>query len=135
MNEACPVFTNASTNSHLPWPDDLKSTEAGQLNAFFRWKTLKDTPQELEMALSLVSSNDLKTKFEIPGDASADVTLRRLQQFKLPPGASFRWHFGQTQGDGKSDPQGLVTVPGLKITSTPTTLRLLPGGQDGDAGR
>ena len=126
-NEVYPVFTGASINSKLPWPDNLQSTEAGQINAFFRWKTLKDTAQELEMSLFLVSSTDLKTKFEIPKEAGADVTLRRLQQFKLKPGASFRWSFGPALGEGKIDAQGLITVSGLKITSTPVTLRILPG--------
>jgi len=127
-NEAYPAFSNASTNSKLPWPDDLKSTEAGQINAFFRWKTLQDTAKELEMSLSLVSATDLKTKFEIPKEASADVSMRRLQNCKLKPGTSFRWSFGPTGGEGKLDAQGLITVPGLKITSTPVTLRIQPGG-------
>ncbi len=124
--EAYPVFTNSSSNSMLPWPDNLQSTEAGQVNAFFRWKTLEDTAQELEMSLFLLTSTDLKTKFEIPKEASADVSIRRQQQSKLKPGAAFRWHFGQTQGDGRLDTQGLITVPRLKISSTPTTLRILP---------
>lgn len=125
-NEAYPVFTNASTNSKLPWPDDLKSTAAGQVNAFFRWKTLKDAAKELELSLFLVSSKDLKTKFEIPGEAHTDVTLRRLQNFKLKPGASFRWTLGTAMGEGTVDQHGLLTITGLKITSEPATLRLQP---------
>jgi len=126
-NEAYPVFTNASTNSKLPWPNDRHSTEAGQINAFFRWKTLQDTSREMELELSLVSSTELRTRFEIPGEASADVTMRRLQNFRLKPGAPFRWSFGPAQGEGKIDAQGLISVPGLKITRTPATLRILPG--------
>lgn len=52
-NEAYAVFTNATSNSKLPWPDDLKSTAAGQVNAFFRWKNLGDSPEKIEMALIL----------------------------------------------------------------------------------
>ena len=37
-NEAYPVFTNASTNDPLPWPDQLADKKPGQVNAFFRWK-------------------------------------------------------------------------------------------------
>ena len=82
----------------------------------------------MALKLSLVSSTELKTRFEIPGEASADVTMRRLQNFKLAPGAPFRWSFGQAQGEGKSDAQGLISVPGLKIANTPATLRILAGG-------
>ena len=31
-----PVFTIASTNDPLPWPDRLGDKKAGQINAFFR---------------------------------------------------------------------------------------------------
>ena len=45
-NEAYPVFTDATSNNKLPWPDDLKSAAAGQVNAFFRWKCLSDTNRQ-----------------------------------------------------------------------------------------
>jgi predicted esterase len=123
-NEPYAVFTNASNNSKLPWPDDLESPEPGQINAFFRWKNLCDTPDKFELSLNLVSKNELKTKFEIPVEASADVTLRRVLKFKLEPGDAFRWSHGAAKGEGKVDSQGLVTIAGLKITSEPATLRV-----------
>lgn len=49
-NEAYPVFTNASTNDPLPWPDQLTDKNSGQVNAFFRWKAISDTPQAMEKA-------------------------------------------------------------------------------------
>ena len=82
-DEAYPVFTKASTNSKLPWPDDLKSREAGQVNAFFRWKTVEDAARKLEISLFLVSPGDLKTRFRIPREARADVSVRRLQNFRV----------------------------------------------------
>ena len=123
-NEPYAAFTDATGNSKLPWPDDMKSAEAGQVNAFFRWKNISDTADKAEMSLFLVSAADLKTKFEIPKEASADVTLRRLQNFQTKPGASFQWTFGLAKGDGKADAQGLITVPRLKLTSEPATLRI-----------
>ena len=36
-NEAYPVFTNASTNDPLPWPDQLAERSRATWNAFFRW--------------------------------------------------------------------------------------------------
>lgn len=123
-NEAYPAFTNANCNSTLPWPDDLKNTMAGQVNAFFRWKNISDTADKFEMSLFLVSEKDLQTRFEIPREAKADVTLRRLQRFQLTPGQSFRWTFGTTKGEGKADAQGTATIPGLEMTSTPKTLTI-----------
>ena len=121
-NEPYAAFTNASGNSKLPWPDDLKDAAPGQVNAFFRWKNISDTADKSAMSLFLVSAADLKTKFEIPKEASADVTLRRLQNFQLKPGDVFKWTFGTAKGEGKADAQGLITIAGLKITSEPATL-------------
>jgi predicted esterase len=123
-NEAYAVFTNASDNSKLPWPEDLKSTAAGQVNAFFRWKNISDSADKLEMSLFLVSASDLKTQFEIPKEATADVTPRRLQSFRLKPDSTFRWTFGTRKGEGQADSQGLVTIPALKLTAEPVTLTL-----------
>lgn len=121
-NETYPVFTNATSNSKLPWPEDLKSTAAGQVNAFFRWKNISDSAEKFEMSLFLVSGADLKTRFDIPKEASADVTLRRLQSLQLKPGDTFRWTFSTAMGEGKVDVQGLITIPALIMTAEPATL-------------
>ncbi len=121
-NEPYAAFTNASGNTKLPWPDDLKNTAPGQVNAFFRWKNISDTADKIDLSLHLVSATELKTSFEIPKAATADVTLRRLQHFQLQPGASFRWTFGAAKGEGRADTHGLITVAGLKITGEPVTL-------------
>lgn len=123
-NEPYVAFTNASGNSPLPWPDDLKNPAAGQVNAFFRWKNITDTETKAELSLFLASAADLKTRFTIPKEANADVTLRRLQHFKLTPGASFKWTFGAAKGEGKADTQGLITIPGLTLTKDPVILGL-----------
>lgn len=130
-DEAYPVFTNASTNSELPWPDRRKSGESGQINAFFRWKTVEDTPERLGMSLVLVTAKELETRFEIPDEARADVSLRRLQKFRLTPGASYRWRFGKSGGVGQVDPQGLITVPDLKVTGKAVTLWVEPSDKKG----
>ena len=123
-NEAYPVFTNASTNDPLPWPDELTSKKSGQVNAFFRWQNVSDTADAVEVKLFLVKAADLKTTFAIPTEATADVSLRRLQKLKVAPGATVNWTFGRAKGEAKADAQGIVTVPGLKVTSEPTALRI-----------
>ena len=88
MNESYPVFTNATTNDPLPWPDHLNDKKAGQINAFFRWKTVSDTTDAVETQLFLLKGSDLKTSFAIPAEATADVSLRRLQRLQVVPGAT-----------------------------------------------
>lgn len=121
-NEAYPVFANASCNSKLPWPDNLNEKAPGQVNAFFRWKNISDTKDKLEISLFLATSAELKTTFEIPKEATADVSLRRIQNVQVKSGETLKWTFGSARGEGKADAEGLITIPGLKITGEPTTL-------------
>ncbi len=123
-NEAYCVFTNASTNDQLPWPDRLTETKSGQINAFFRWKNLSDTTNAVEISLFLIKPADLKTQFTIPTEATADVSVRRLQNLKVASGETIRWTFGAANGEVKADTTGCITIPKLKITSEPVTLSI-----------
>jgi pimeloyl-ACP methyl ester carboxylesterase len=121
-NEAYPVFTNASTNDPLPWPDNVKNKTSGQVNAFFRWNNLSDTSSSIEMALFLIKSAELKTTFTVPTGATADVSLRRLQNLRIAAGEKVEWKFGSKAGQAQADSTGCVTIPGLKITAEPAML-------------
>ena len=44
------------------------------------------------------------------------------QNFKIKPDSSFTWTFGSAKGAGKSDAQGLITIPRLKMSAVPTCL-------------
>ena len=121
-NEAYPAFTDASTNDPLPWPNQTADKKSGQINAFFRWKNVRDTADAIETSLFLVK--DLKTTFTIPTEATADVTLRRLQAFRAAPGTTVKWTFGKAEGEAKADDSGCITIPKLKITAEPTSLTL-----------
>lgn len=123
-NQAYPVFTNASSNDPLPWPDKLDDKKPGQVNAYFRWANASDTATGLEMSLFLAKASDLKTTFAVPTQANADVTLRRLQALRLAPGESVKWTFGPAGGEVKADAAGLVTIPQLTIRAEPATLSL-----------
>ncbi|HWE04822.1 MAG TPA: hypothetical protein VG326_20620 [Tepidisphaeraceae bacterium] len=121
-NEAYPAFTNASTNDPLPWPDQLKDKKPGQVNAFFRWKILRDAPDAIETSLFLIKPSELKTTFTIPAEAMADVSLRRLQALRITPGEKMHWTFGSASGDVPADPSACITIPKLKISAEPVTL-------------
>jgi poly(3-hydroxybutyrate) depolymerase len=123
-NEAYPVFTNASSNDALPWPDHLDEKKPGQVNAFFRWKIERDTPEALETTLFLVKPSGFKTTFTIPAEATADVSLRRLQKLHVAPGAKVRWTFGSSSGEARADAEGVITVPRLKMTAEPAKLSI-----------
>lgn len=123
-NESYPVFTDASTNDPLPWPNQLTDKKAGQINAFFRWKKVRDTPDTVETTLFLAKPAELKTTFTVPAEAIADVSLRRLQMLRVAPGARVRWTFGTSDGEVRADAGGCVTIPRLKITAEPTSLTI-----------
>lgn len=121
-NELYPVFTHASSNDE--WPAQASEKKPGQINAFFRWSDSSDTADQAETKLFLLKPADLKTSFTIPSEATADVTLRRLQKFRVAPGETVKWTFGGTSGEAKADAAGCVTLAKLKITSEPTALKL-----------
>ena len=127
---AYPVFTYASTDSPNPWPDPVedcpKDAPAGQINGFFRWTAVNDTATELTMTLRLASSDELHSKiFTVPTESTADVSFRRLQKFRVEPGETVGWSFGERRGKAKADRDGLVTIPRLPITAEPKTIRLV----------
>jgi hypothetical protein len=121
-NEPYPAFTNATTNDPLPWPDQTKEKKSGQINAFFRWKDARETPDSVSMTLFLVTPAELKTSFKIPGESKADVTPRRLQKVNFKPGETIWWNFGEASGNTKADPSGIVTIPQLTVTAEPRSL-------------
>jgi len=121
-NEAYPAFTHASTNDPLPWPDRLAEKKPGQVNAFFRWKNVRDAQDAIEMSLFLIRPSELQTTFTIPAEATADVSLRRLQMLRVAPGETVRWTFGTAGGEVQADAAGCITIPRLKITAEPATL-------------
>ena len=126
-NESYPVFTDASTNDPLPWPNQLTDKKAGQINAFFRWKDVRETADAIETTLFLVKPAELKTTFMIPAEATADVSLRRLQKLRIEPGAIVLWSFGNIDGEVRADASGCVTIPRLKIGAKPITLSVRKG--------
>jgi hypothetical protein len=126
-NEAYPVFTHASCDNHCPWlngPADYDG--AGQINAWFRWKNETDTPAGVVMQLWLAQS-PIPNAPNIPRNATADVTFRRLQQFKIEPGRSYTWQISRNgsviaSGTASPDAANLLTIPGVSLSGTPEEL-------------
>lgn len=153
-DEAYPAFTGASCDDRLPWPfktwkprygwfsgwkGDVVSAEmeiadgakaSGQINAFFRWRNLRDDESGLEMELRLATAEELGTRmFTPPQSAVADVTVRRVQSPRIRGAQRVRWTFGEQSGEAERDEHGALTLPRLDISSSPEVLVVEPAGQ------
>ena len=153
-NEPYPCFSNVSGNDQAPWPwasvvynidswsgNDIKqigpdgssvtySPDAklnGQRNALLRWKKVSDTATAMEMELWVATKDEAGTTLiPVPESQTADVTVRRIQGFKLLPGQPCAWSYGGKSGVATADAEGLVTV-NVTLTHTHQTLTLTPG--------
>lgn len=131
-NEAYPVFTNASSDNIYPGFQNLTAPDqSGQINGCFRWKNLTDTPDRFVMELRLVRKEELTTPIETPIEAEADVTLRRLQNFRVKPSETYRWQMLQNgqvvqTGDVKADAKSVLTISNVQISATPSNLEITP---------
>jgi len=129
-NEAYPVFTRASTDERPPWSNPPgKTDESGQINGYFRWKCATDMKSEVVMRLWLEHPKPAKAGAIAPDESVADVSLRRLQQFKVSCDHSYEWQLirGKTpvaSGTITPDEAGLLTIPRVIITADPTELRV-----------
>lgn len=133
-----PAFTKCSldgdpgTGKKLASPAEHKNREgrimkdpydgdpSGYANRWLYWDTgaIVDKPDRWEMTVKLMPN--------APADkCTANVTPRRLQQFKCPPGKTFTWTNTPLGGDkaiqnGKveADKWGLVTLERIQITKS-----------------
>jgi hypothetical protein len=127
-NAAYPVFTSATSDQRSPWgklPNDFD--ESGQINAYFRWKSVEDKPKHFAMSLWLAHPSVKNPPPAMPESSTADVTLRRLQSFQVMPGKSYSWKLvceGRVVASGKVSPDAanLLTIPQVPLSVTPAEL-------------
>jgi hypothetical protein len=126
-NAAYPVFTHATSDQKAPWrsaPDAAKEfDESGQMNAYFRWKSREDRTSRLAMQLWLAHPTVANPLPDMPDTATADVTLRRLQNFKVEAGKTYAWKLVRegrplASGEVTPDAANLLTIPKLTLTTT-----------------
>jgi hypothetical protein len=130
-NEAYAVFTGASSDQRAPWlvSGSEPSDESGQINAYFRWKSVQDTPVVFAMRLWLEHPTIDNSPANMPKESVASISLRRLQQFRVMPDKSYAWELVRegrsvASGSAKPDVAGLLTIPSATITTVPAELRL-----------
>ncbi len=127
-DEAYPVFTRASTDQQSPWlnaPSEFSGN--GQMNAWFRWKSQQDTPEQFALQL-WIAHPTVANPPPMPETATTDVTLRRLQKFKVQAGQNYAWKIsrdGQVLASGETTPEalnGLLTLRGVALGVKPVEL-------------
>lgn len=121
---AYPVFTNASTDDTIPWPNDTDSKASGQVNAFFRWENLYDESDGFSMRIRLLRQEEWNSRIVFPKESTADVTVRRIQRFHLNSGEAFRWFYGKETGIGYADENGHPCIHSITIYTEGLELRL-----------
>ncbi len=131
-NEAYPVFTDASADHKYPGhKNKTADDQKGQINGYFRWKSITDTSVSFVMELRLVGKKELTKPIELVNDATADVTPRRLQKFQIAKSKKYKWRMTR---DGKNlqsgevavGLDGLLTIPKVKISIAAARLSIEP---------
>ena len=126
LHQSLPAFTRCSLD-HSPGEGDHADAEkGGGINLYQLWapETIVDEPARWEVTLWL------RDDCPFP-ECTTDVTPRRCQQFKAPPGEQFRWT-NTSLADGKliqsataaADAWGLVTVLGAVVTEHKRQIRV-----------
>jgi len=127
-NEAYPVFLNASTDQKEPWTQKPGDPQ-GQINAYFRWKTIEDNSDLIRMELRLTAPGELPVTVNVPDSSTVDLTLRRLQKFKPHSGGNLVWTLNRSgkelqKGTAQVDQSGKWIIPKLVLTKTPAQLKI-----------
>ena len=132
-NEAYPVFTHASCDQRAPWLGAASDAdESGQMNAYFRWKSRQDKPSAFDIQLWIAHPKVENPPATMPDAATAAITLRRLQHFRVQPMKTYTWQVVRddnvlASGKITSDAAHLLTIP--RITLTTARVDLLVKGE------
>ena len=122
LDQSYPAFSHSSLDNNLGNGDPENGDKEGGINLGFAWSDPIDTTDEWEVTISNALAATPMT---------VDVTPRRIQHFRLPPGGSARWQSSSgASGTVVADKDGLVTIPGVTIKpGRGTTLTISsPGG-------
>lgn len=103
LDRSFPAFSRCSDNKNYGNGDPSDGDIVGWINRGFDWKVVADTPERYAITLSV----------SYPGivyPVTADVTLRRRQQFKFPVGTRLPAVVGGEKRWVVIDDNGLLTV-------------------------
>lgn len=111
LDESLSVFTNTSSDRNPGNGDPADGDIIGWINRGMDWKEIEDTPDRYAIT---VTADYQGVEYPV----STDMTLRRLQRFKVKPSEKFSVRIGDAAPVSlTADAQGLVTIPGVTIPS------------------
>jgi pimeloyl-ACP methyl ester carboxylesterase len=134
-NETVPGLSNGSKNLQTP-PDTN-----GGFNQTILWSSSwnpwdgppVDTSTRWQISLCYTDAGNKMGKCEKGHGQTVDITPRRLQQFKIIPGAKYRWENYKISnnslmdsGTVTADSKGLLTIKDVAISSNGSRLILEP---------
>jgi dienelactone hydrolase len=115
LNRSFPVFTNCSDNKDPGDGDPARGDIIGWMNRGLDWKDVVDTPTLY--AITVIAAHP-----EIRYPVTVDLTLRRLQQFKVRAGEVVKLSVGgQPPIPLRVDEKGLITISNVRIESAEGT--------------
>jgi len=125
LDRTLPAFTHCSLDGDPGDGDPASGAPEGQSNLYLYWDT---SPEKLVDEVGRWSL-DLKLGKKAPAaTCTVDVTPRRCFQFRTPAGSKAAWKTLSERGleiqSGvvSADPWGLVTIPGVTVTTGGTRL-------------
>lgn len=134
-----PAFANSSIDDVPPtWngSDFVGGPDRGAVNRFLSWNSdaVVDEYNALEIPVYVRTDNPavfVAEGYPLQGDGytgslpiTADVTIRRAQKFKLLPFETVNYVYGAASGTVTANADGEITLTGLAINSTQTTIEL-----------
>jgi len=110
-DESVPVFTNTSSDRNPGNGDPADGDIIGWINRGMGWKDIEDTPDRYAITVTA----------DYPGieyPVRTDMTLRRLQHFKIRPDEKLSVRIGDAATLSiKADTQGRVPIINVTIAS------------------
>jgi len=119
-NLSYPAFTNCSINDNPGNGDSTDGDAIGSINGHLDWNdNIVDSTYRWEITLKLKDLSTIYGPDIAPDSATTDVTLRRLQAFRVPPHSTINWENVRNnvivQQDSLAYNGGPITIPGVKV--------------------
>jgi dienelactone hydrolase len=115
LDESFLVFSNASHNRDPGGGDAEDGDLVGWYNRGLDWKDLHETRDDYSFTVTFACPG-------VDGPVKVDVTLRRLQRFRLRPGDVLQVRVGDSEASAVwVDSAGVLTIPRITVEAGPGT--------------
>ena len=119
-NLSYPAFSNCTLNNNPGNGIPSSGDPIGTINGHLDWNdNIVDLANRWEITLKLKDLSTIYGADIAPDSGISDVTLRRLQLFKVPPRSTINWENRRNniavQRASFMYDSGLVTIPGVKV--------------------